>query len=76
MQADRKPKIWQQYLGKADDIVAPADVLEPEHAVVTDFGAVAALYDLAELELVEHIDAHVPKRGNGPSVGMICWSRC
>ena len=72
---DGKPKIvWQQYLGKADDIVAAMtqrpDAAEPEHAVVTDFGAVAALYDLAQrLELVEHIDAHVPKRGNGPSVG-------
>lgn len=72
---DGKPKIvWQQYLGKADDIVAAMtqrpDVPEPGHAVVTEFGAVAALYDLARrLNLVELIDAQVPKRGNGPSVG-------
>ena len=72
---DGKPKIvWQQYLGKADDIVAAMtqrpDVLEPGHAVVTEFGAVVALYDLAQrLGLAEQIDAHVPKRGNGPSVG-------
>jgi len=72
---DGKPKIvWQQYLGKADDIVAAMtqrpDVPEPAQAMVTEFGAVAALYDLARrLELVEHIDAHVPKRGGGPSVG-------
>lgn len=72
---DGKPKIvWQKYLGKAEDIVTAvtqgANVAEPEHALVTDFGAVAALYDLAQrLKLVEYIDAHVPKRGRGPSVG-------
>lgn len=70
-----KPKIvWQKYLGKADDIVAAMtrtpEALEPAAAVVTEFGAVAALYDLAErLDLVALIDRHVPKRGNGPSVG-------
>jgi len=72
---DGKPKIvWQQYLGKAEDIVTAMTqgqgVAEPEHALVSDFGAVAALYDLAQrLKLAEHIDAHVPKRGRGPSVG-------
>ncbi len=72
---DGKPKIvWQKYLGKADDIVAAMtrapQALEPGTAVVTEFGAVIALYDLAErLGLVAHIDQHVPKRGNGPSVG-------
>jgi len=72
---DGKPKIvWQKYLGKADDIIAaltqvPA-VAAASSAVVTEFGAVAALYDLAtRLGLVEHIDRHVPKRGRGPSVG-------
>ncbi len=72
---DGKPKIvWQKYLGKADDIIAaltqvPA-VADASSAVVTEFGAVAALYDLAtRLGLVEHIDRHVPKRGRGPSVG-------
>jgi len=72
---DGKPKIvWQKYLGKADDIVAaltePPEAPEPSAAVVTEFGAVAALYDLAErLRLAEIIDSHVPKRGSGPSVG-------
>ncbi len=72
---DGKPKIvWQKYLGKADDIVtaliqASAPV-EPSAAVVTDFGAVAALYGLAKrLDLVQHIDQHVPKRGSGATVG-------
>jgi transposase len=71
-----KPKIvWQKYLGKAEDIVAalgqpqtPASVT----AVVSEFGAVAALFDLAQrLRLVEHVDRHVPAgRGPlGPSVG-------
>jgi transposase len=74
-----KPKIvWQKYLGKADDIVAAlsqgpaAGVASPESAVVTEFGAVAALFDLAQrLRLVEHIDRHVAaRRGpDGPSVG-------
>jgi transposase len=71
-----KPKIvWQKYLGKADDIVAalgrPATA-SPEAAVVTEFGAVAALFGLAQrLRLVEHIDRHVPARRGpqGPSVG-------
>jgi transposase len=72
---DGKPKIvWQKYLGKADDIVAALTqaptVAEASSAVVTEFGAVAALYDLAKrLDLVEHIDRHVPKRGSGPTVG-------
>jgi len=74
-----KPKIvWQKYLGRAEDIVAaltgeraqqsiPA---KPTEALVTEFGAVVALYDLAQrLRLVEHIDRHVPKKGHGPTVG-------
>src|SRR4051812_41282168 len=73
---DGKPKIvWQKYLGKAEDIVAalgrPA-VVSPQAAVVTEFGAVAALFDVAQrLRLVEHIDRHVPARRGpaGPSVG-------
>src|SRR3954469_15171957 len=74
-----KPKIvWQRYLGRADDIIAaltqptaPATIA-PETAVITEFGAVLALYDVARrLRLVEHIDRHVPaRRGpHGPSVG-------
>jgi transposase len=73
-----KPKIvWQKYLGRPEDIIA-AMTQEPaaaapspiQEALVTEFGAVVALYDLAQrLALVDHIDRHVPKRGSGPSVG-------
>jgi transposase len=76
---DGKPKIvWQKYLGRADDIIATLTQsttprsTTPEKAVVTEFGAVVALYDTARrLRLVEHIDRHVPApRGpRGPSVG-------
>ena len=73
---DGKPKIvWQQYLGRADDLIAAATGTQtptpPHAAVVTEFGASAALYDLAcRLRLVELIDRHVPKRrAAGPSVG-------
>src|SRR3954468_14585812 len=76
---DGKPKIvWQKYLGRADDIIAPLTrptaptATAPEKAVLTEFGAVVALYDTARrLRLVEHIDRHVPARRGprGPSVG-------
>ena len=50
---DGRPKIvWQKYLGKAEDIVrcmtdagAPAPS-QPQEALIAEFGAVAALYDL------------------------------
>jgi len=74
-----KPKIvWQQYLGRPEDIIRAmteqsprtAVVSKPKEAIVVDFGAVAALYDLAQrLRLTEHIDHHVPKQGPGPTVG-------
>jgi hypothetical protein len=66
---DGKPTIvWQKYLGRAEDIIAalapprpdihPPD--RPREAVITDFGAVVALYDLAQrLELCDHIDRHL-----------------
>lgn len=74
---DGKPKIvWQKYLGKADDIVrrmsedASADPPQPREAFITEFGAVAALYGLADrLQITAAIDRHVPKSGDGPSVG-------
>jgi transposase len=76
---DGKPTIvWQKYLGRADDIIAalaPSQTVtqppaQPREAVITDFGAVVALYDLAQkLKLIDHIDRHVPKAGTGPSVG-------
>jgi transposase len=73
-----KPKIvWQRYLGRAEDIVAALEqatpsppAVRPSKALLLDFGAVVALYDLAQrLRLVEHIDRHVPKERSGPSVG-------
>lgn len=75
---DGRPKIVRQkYLGTADAIAAafegtsaPGGDVRPE-AQVLEFGAVAALYDLAErLGVVEIIDRHVPKQDRGgPSVG-------
>ncbi|MGI9304452.1 MAG: IS1634 family transposase [Gammaproteobacteria bacterium] len=73
---DGKPKIvWQKYLGRAEDLIAtltatPPSAAKPREARVHEFGAVVALYDLAQrLRVIEHIDRHVPKRGRGPSVG-------
>ena len=75
---DGRPKIvWQQYLGRAQDLIdavqgvrAAAAPPAPREVVVRNFAAPAALYDLAcRLRLVELIDRHVPKRGAGPSVG-------
>lgn len=67
---DGKPTIvWQKYLGPPDQIVAVMTG-NPVEALVRDFGAVAALYDLAQrLRLADCIDRHVPKQRNGPSVG-------
>lgn len=74
---DGRPKIvWQKYLGKAEDVVrrmtdagGPSRA-QPQEALITEFGAVAALYDLAQrLQIAETIDHHVPKSGAGPSVG-------
>jgi transposase len=76
---DGRPKIvWQKYLGRADQIIAALTqstvtaATPPEKAVITEFGAAVALYDLARrLRLVELIDQHVPARRGprGPSVG-------
>jgi transposase len=74
-----KPKIvWQQYLGKLEDIVKAVEdrqkghpIPQPEdESLVTEFGAAAALYDLSRrLDLSGIIDRHVPKQGSGASVG-------
>jgi transposase len=74
-----KPTIvWQKYLGRADDLIAALVPSRPatqpparrREAIITEFGAVVALYDLAQqLQLRDHIDRHVPKAGPGPSVG-------
>ena len=74
---DGKPKIVKQtYLGSADAIAAalgktPSALTVVPGAPVLEFGAVAALYDLAQqLDIVRLIDSHVPKRrSRGPSVG-------
>lgn len=74
---DGKSKVVEQtYLGSADAIAAalgkaPSALTVVPGAPVHEFGAVAALYDLAQqLEIVELIDRYVPKRrGRGPSVG-------
>jgi len=73
-----KPKIvWQKYLGRPEDIIAAMTgppggraAPQPREAIVTEFGAVTALYDLAQrLRLVDVIDHHIPKAGAGPTVG-------
>lgn len=61
-----------QYLGTANALLEKLQhpQAQPLRARVTQFGGVAALYDLArQLGLVELIDEHVPKRRQGPSVG-------
>jgi len=60
------------YLGSANRLLqrlqeSPAKALR---ARLRQLGGVAALYDLAQqLQLLELIDQHVPKRKQGPSVG-------
>jgi transposase len=76
---DGKPKIVKQvYLGTAQALAAalgraPSPLQVLPGAPVREFGALAALYDLAQrLELAALIDRHVPKRGpRGPSVGTL-----
>lgn len=69
----RSRTVWQKYLGKAEDIIKAvqgATPPAPHEAVVFEFGAVAALYSLAErLQLVDTINAHVTKREQGFTVG-------
>jgi transposase len=76
---DGKPTIvWQKYRGRADDLIAALAPSRPDshrparprEAVITEFGAVVALFDLAQqLPRSDPIDRHVPKAGSGPSVG-------
>src|SRR5437879_3604657 len=61
-----------QYLGSADTLLQRLQQpqAEPTRARLSQFGGVAALYDLAQqLRLVELIDHHAPKRRQGPSLG-------
>jgi transposase len=79
---DGKPKIvWQQYLGSAQQLVQRMVPPQPQSALIRDYGAVVAPLGIAQqLDLVSIIDRHVPKRGQGPSVGqyllVACLNRC
>lgn len=71
-----KPRIVnQKYLGTAEDIgkavsTKSGEVPEPEYSTVLDFGAVCALYDVAErLGIRTIIDNLSGKRHQGLSVG-------
>jgi transposase len=70
---DGKPRIvWQQYLGKLEDITRRASQkpATPVAAKVFDFGAAAAYFHIAkQIGLVELIDQHAPKRKQGATVG-------
>lgn len=69
------PKVVRQvYLGKVEDIAAAMAAhkqgQKPKRIVLADFGAVAALWAFIEKTgLIALIDAQVPKRAQGPSVG-------
>jgi len=70
-----KPRpVIVQYLGTAEKVLrlvqARQAAQRPKDAHVRTFGGVAALLDLAQqLDLIGLIDAHLPKRAQGPSVG-------
>jgi len=69
-----KPRvIWQKYLGRADEVVARLageSNDEPDESICLDFGGPAALLAIAEsFDLKGIIDAKIPKRDQGPSVG-------
>ncbi|MCX7049668.1 MAG: IS1634 family transposase [Candidatus Sumerlaeota bacterium] len=71
---DGKPRItWQKYLGTLDGMVERADSVtppKPKETVIYQTGGVAALARIAQrLGLTEIINAVVPKREQGPSVG-------
>jgi transposase len=70
-----KPKIVKTvYLGSLDHIIQavtqPQSPLRPQTVRLASFGDVAALFDQArQIGLVELIDAQIPKRDQGLSVG-------
>ena len=67
---NRQPRIvWQHYLGTADALAARVRQA-PGPVVVAEFGALAALWSVAErLDLVGIIDRIVPQRAQGVSLG-------
>jgi transposase len=72
---DGRPKVVRTvYLGRVDDIVAAIEkqrrTQRPKKIVLAEFGAVATVWSMVEQTgLVGIIDAHVPKRDQGLSVG-------
>jgi transposase len=72
---DGKPKVVRTiYLGRAEELVAAVQNQRarqrPKRIVLAEFGAVAAVWSLIQRTgLIELIDAHLPKRSQGPSVG-------
>ncbi len=72
---DGKPRIvFQKYLGKADKILAAMDQIsnppKVDEVVISEFGAVAPLFDIAaRLKLVDIINEVVDKRNQGLSIG-------
>jgi transposase len=69
---DGKPKIvWQHYLGSPADLAQRLQGPTPHKAVIREFGASAACFELArQLDVEAIIDRCLPKRGTrGPSVG-------
>jgi transposase len=63
---------WQKYLGTADNIIAAVEGQSnrPEYAVLFELGTVAAFLHCCEsIKLKETINAMLPKRGQGLSIG-------
>lgn len=78
-----KPKIvWTHYIGSRERLVRRLMCPEPLRVTLHEFGASAAVYEIARtLEVVETVDRHVPKRkADGPSVGeylaLAAFNRC
>ena len=65
--------VKQKYLGRVEQLLATLEYASPptpSKVVIAEFGAVAALFSMAErLGLAELIDSHTPKRAQGISVG-------
>jgi len=70
-----KPKVVKTiYLGAVEKMIknaqAPKEISQAREVCILEMGATAALWDITRrLGLVEIIDRHAPKRGQGPTVG-------
>ena len=63
---------WQKYLGSADSIISAVNnhSSKPEFAVLFELGTVAAFLHCSEsIKLKENINAMLPKRAQGMSIG-------